>query len=57
MSFLESNFMGLYLIFYKEFENCFLMFTSFRKREIKQLRRGRATTAKKCTKKCAAHAE
>ena len=57
MSFLESNFMGLYLIFYKEFENCFLMFTSFRKREIKQLRRGRATTAKKCTKKCDAHAE
>ena len=49
--------MGLYLIFYKEFENCFLMFTSFRKREIKQLRRGRATTAKKCTKRCAAHAE
>ena len=48
MIFLESNFKGLYLIFYKEFENCFLMFTSFRKREIRELRRGRATTAKKC---------
>ena len=34
MIFLESNFKGLYLIFYKEFENCFLLFTSFRKREI-----------------------
>lgn len=48
MIFLESNFKGLYLIFYKEFENCFLMFTSFRKREIRELRHGRATTAKKC---------
>ena len=48
MIFLESTFNGLYLIFYKEFENCFLMFTSFRKREIRELRHGRATTAKKC---------
>lgn len=28
--------------------SCFLMFTAFRKREIRELRHGRATTAKKC---------